>query len=128
MLRLSVHILKLTASTATIQENISLFKASIRKSVLSFPYPVPTSVRLRIFLVKIWKHTGGRCPLEVIQCEYHSVGCEIQMARKDQEKHENEKMKDHLVKTVHELTSTKATLSDTEHKLTDANNQLTIIL
>ena len=30
-----------------------------------------------------------KCPLEMIQCEYHSVGCEVQMARKDQEKHEN---------------------------------------
>ena len=26
--------------------------------VPSFPYPVPTSVRLGVFLVKIWKHTG----------------------------------------------------------------------
>ena len=50
------------------------------------------------------------------------------LVAKDQEKHENEKMKDHLVKTMHELTGTKATLSDTEHKLTDANNQLTSAL
>ena len=34
------------------------------------------------------------CPLEMIQCEYCSVGCEIRMAHKDREKHENEKMKE----------------------------------
>ena len=31
------------------------------------------------------------CPLEMIQCEYHNVGCEVRMARKDQEWHRNEK-------------------------------------
>ena len=48
------------------------------------------------------------CPLEIIQYEYHNVGCEVRMAHKDQEKHENEKVKEHLVKTKHELTDTKA--------------------
>ena len=37
-------------------------------------------------------HRRG-CPLEIIQCEYHNVGCEVKIARKDQERHENEKMK-----------------------------------
>ena len=57
MLRLSVHTVRLSANTAMIQENISLLRANIRRSVPSFPYPVPTSVRLRVFLVKIWWHT-----------------------------------------------------------------------
>ena len=35
------------------------------------------------------------CPLEMIECEYHSVDCEVRMARKDQEQHDNEKMKEH---------------------------------
>ena len=92
------------------------------------------------------------CPLEMIQCEYHNVGCEVRMAREDQERHENEKMKEHLMRTKltmtdieselnstkldltapkHELKDTKATLADTkanlanaENKLTDTNNQL----
>ena len=43
------------------------------------------------------------CPLEMIQCEYHSVGCEVRMARKDQEKHDNEKVKEHLMITKAQL-------------------------
>ena len=43
------------------------------------------------------------CPLEMIQCEYHNVGCEVRMARKDQEKHENGEMKEHLKKTNNQL-------------------------
>ena len=35
-------------------------------------------------------------PLEVIQCEYHMMGCHEKVARKDQEKHNKEKVKEHL--------------------------------
>ena len=54
------------------------------------------------------------CPLEMIECEYYSVGCEARMARKDQEKHKKENMEEHLMKT--------------QSKLTDTTNQLTIAL
>ena len=98
----------------------------------------------------------NKCPLEMIQCGYHHVGCEVRMARKDQEKHENEKMKERLMKaklvmtdnqteiniikselknikfdlttTKHELNNTKVTLANTEGKLTDTNNQLACAL
>ncbi|XP_065913857.1 TNF receptor-associated factor 2-like [Dysidea avara] len=36
------------------------------------------------------------CPLEVIQCEYHMMGCHEKVARKDQEKHNKEKVEEHL--------------------------------
>ena len=51
------------------------------------------------------------CPFEMIQCEYHNVGCEVSIARKDQKKHENDEMKEHLMMTKNELTDTKAQLS-----------------
>ena len=57
------------------------------------------------------------CPLEMIQCEYYSVGCEVKVARKDKEKHENEQMKEHLMMT-------KTKLDDIQHELTDTKTQL----
>ena len=39
------------------------------------------------------------CPLEMIQCEYYSVGCEVMMARKDKEEHKKEQMEEHLMMT-----------------------------
>ena len=52
------------------------------------------------------------CPLEMIQCEYYSVGCKrVKLARKDMEKHDNENMKEHLMMTNHELTDTRAQLA-----------------
>ena len=92
------------------------------------------------------------CPLEIIQCKYHGVGCDAWMTRKDQEKHEDDEMQEHLMKTTsmltdvkseldntnmnlsiteldltntkHELTNTKRELTATQIKLTDMNDQL----
>ena len=44
------------------------------------------------------------CPLEMVCCKY---GCGIKFARKDQEKHDQEKMQDHLAVTKTELATTK---------------------
>ena len=190
MLRLSVHVIRLTVSTATLQEEISLSRESIRSSAPSFLHLVLTVVHLVIlihftivkdmhihtlmpkqwfdvFLVKTWKstrksvlfrklsahinvgqqryltshvetecpyrkvdcqycHITGEhqfiegehkeqcpklpisclnkcgvgslpredmeahrkeCPLEMVQCAYHNVGCEERMTGKDLEFH-----------------------------------------
>ena len=68
------------------------------------------------------------CPLEMIQCQYYSVGCEVKMARKDQEEHEHEHMKEHLMMTNHELTDTKAQLTGTKAQLDVALNQVAVAL
>ena len=65
------------------------------------------------------------CPLEMIQREYHNVGCEVRMARKDQEKHENEKIQGHLVMTKGELDNTQHELADTKTQLATALRQIT---
>ena len=64
------------------------------------------------------------CPLKMIRCGYHSVGCEVRMARKDQERHETENMKEHLAMTKCELTRTKVTLTNTDNKLANSHNEL----
>ena len=47
------------------------------------------------------------------------------MARKDQEKHENDNMKEHLLKSKCKLTVTESKLTDAESKLTGAESKLT---
>ena len=56
-------------------------------------------------------HRKKECPLEMIQCEYHNVGCKrVRLARKDLEEHKKQKMEEHLMMTKSELTATKAQL------------------
>ena len=50
------------------------------------------------------------CLLETIDCEYHTVGCEVKMLRKDLDKHTEENMKEHLFLTTKKL-------NDTENEL-----------
>ena len=47
------------------------------------------------------------CPLQLVQCKYHIVGCEVIMAHKDQKKHNKEMMEEHLSLSVTELAATK---------------------
>ena len=99
-----------------------------REECRKLPLPCLNKCEVGSILREDMEAHRKECPLEMIQCEYQDVGCEVRMLRKDQERHENEEMKKHLVKTKHELTSTKVTLADTERKLTDTNNQLTSAL
>ena len=59
------------------------------------------------------------CPLEMIQCEYYSVGCEVRMARKDQGKHDKKEMKEHLMRTNHKLTNTNVQLAAALQQITN---------
>ena len=45
-----------------------------------------------------------KCPLEVVQCEYYSMGCHVTMVRKDLHIHDKEKMEVHFLLTKCELT------------------------
>ena len=68
------------------------------------------------------------CPLEMVQCEYHNVGCEERMIRKRKREHEEEKMEEHLLLTKcsyhQEVLSTKAELNHTKLQLANAKINL----
>ena len=77
------------------------------------------------------------CPLQLIQCKYHIVGCEVIMARKDQKKHEKERMEEHLSLSITEIATTKISMEkdfkeqllanqhDTQKTIHDLTNKLT---
>ncbi|XP_065907521.1 TNF receptor-associated factor 5-like [Dysidea avara] len=74
------------------------------------------------------------CPLELIQCRYHMVGCEERMPRKDQKKHNKEKIEQHLSFTIGQLPSTHKDLAsilveamkDLNSKISQTNDELTV--
>ena len=65
-----------------------------------------------------------KCPLEMIQCEYHDVGCEVRMLRKRRQDHEEGNMEKHLCMTKDQLASTKSELASTNNRL----NNLEVLL
>ena len=48
-----------------------------------------------------------QCPLEVVECEYYSMGCHVTIFRKDKHMHESEKMGEHLQLTKCKLMNAK---------------------
>ena len=67
------------------------------------------------------------CPLEIIQCDYHVVGCEVKMAHKDMNTHKQEMMEVHLSLSINELMHTKINLKhDVEKTKDDLTQQLVL--
>ena len=89
-----------------------------------FPLPCPNKCEVGSVPREDMKAHRKECPLEMIQCEYHNVGCEVKMARKDREKHENEKIQGHLVMTKGKLDNTQHELADTKTQLATALRQI----
>ena len=74
-----------------------------------FPLPCPNECGVdNIPRDGVREHTDI-CPLQLIQCKYHIIGCEVIMARKDQSKHNKEMIEEHLSLSVSELAATKET-------------------
>ena len=92
MLRLSVHAIRLTAGTAMIQ-------GQHKEECPKLPLPCPNKCEVWSVPREDMEAHRKECPLEMIQCEYYSVGYEIRMAHKDQEQHENENVREHLMMT-----------------------------
>ena len=68
-----------------------------------FPLPCPNACEVFNMPRKDMKEHRKICPLEVVQCEYYSVGCEAKIVRKNQKAHEKENMEGHLLFTKSKL-------------------------
>ena len=83
------------------------------------PLPCPNNCEVGSVPREDMEAHRKECPLEMIQCEYYSVGCEVTMARKDQEKHKKENMEDHLMMTNHKLKNTNVQLTAALQQMTN---------
>ena len=89
--------------------------------------PCPNNCEVGNVLREDMEAHRKECPLEVIQCEYYSVGCnykQTKLAHKELEQHDHEKMKEHLMMTKNELSATKVQLNETKSQLDVALKQI----
>jgi len=96
-----------------------------------FPIACPNKCEVGSVLRDDVEEHMKMCPLELIHCEYRVVGCEERMARKDQKKHNKEKMEEHLFLSVTKvaeisknLTFAKIEQQETKDKLTNTQRDL----
>ena len=93
------------------------------KECPKFPLSCPNQCDTKLIYREDMDEHRKVCPLELVTCDYHDVGCEHKMARKDEEIHNNEKMAHHLRLTKRKLTITESELSDTVKKLKSAEDK-----
>jgi len=106
-----------------------------KESCPKLPLPCPNKCKVKSIAREDMQAHRKKCPLEMVQCEYHNVGCEERMVRKRKKRHEQDKMEEHqlmtklkLSKEIYEakLASTEAKLVSTETKLASAEAKLTL--
>ena len=82
-----------------------------RKSCPKLPLPCPNKCEVGSVPREDMEAHRKECPLEMIQCEFYSVGCEVRMARKDQEEHQKQNMEKHLQLTKNDAFEAKRQLN-----------------
>lgn len=81
-----------------------------------FPLTCPNNCEIGTVFREDMENHREQCPLELVQCVYHNVGCTATMLRKDLEQHRNDNLMEHLKL---ELANTKTELGDTVNKITE---------
>ena len=82
-----------------------------------FPIQCPNECEIEsIYRDEVEKHREV-CPLEMIHCDYHVVGCKDKIARKDMNIHKQEMMEMHLSLSINELMETKTQLKSAQNNL-----------
>ncbi|XP_065914424.1 TNF receptor-associated factor 4-like [Dysidea avara] len=82
------------------------------------PLPCPNKCKVGSVHREDMEAHVNECPLEMIQCEYHSIGCKAKMTRASKRKHEEENTEEHLLMTKRKLAKTESELTSTETRLT----------
>jgi len=85
------------------------------------PLPCPNKCEVGSVPREAMEVHRKECPLEMVQCEYHNVGCEERMMRKELEKHNKENIEKHL-----SITNSK--LADVTSQLSTAVNTLMVVM
>ena len=86
--------------------------------------PCPNNYETENILRKDTEAHRKECPVEMIQCEYHKVGCKRKLPRKDLVEHKKQKVEEHLMMTKNELADAKSELAVTNTQLSTAIKQI----
>ena len=95
-------------------DKLQFIKGEHKNQCPKFPLPCPNKCEIESIPREDMEAHRKECPLEVIQCDYHSMGCEEKIIRKRKREHELEHMEEHLLMTKTKLSKTETRLSALE--------------
>jgi len=91
-----------------------------------FPIPCPNKCEVGSIFREEKEAHRKKCPLEIVHCEYHNVGCKGKTVRKEMKIHEEEKVKDHLSLTLSKLADVTQQVEDTRQELSGTQLKLAV--
>ena len=96
-----------------------------KEECLKFPIQCPNKCEIKsIYRDEIEEHREI-CPLEIVQCDYHVVGCKVKTTRKDMKVHKQEMMEVHLSLSINELIETKTQLKNkVKHEVENTKREI----
>ena len=107
-----------------IEGEYQFIEGSHKEQCNKFPVPCPNNCELTNIPRQDVQEHRTVCPLESVHCQYHDVGCDAEIARKDLVKHDEENTNKHLLLMKSTLIDTQNKLADTQNKLADTQNKL----
>ena len=79
-----------------------------------FPLSCPNNCELVLQRQEVEHHVSNDCPLTHVQCDFHMVGCEARLTRKDMPSHISENLTEHVLLQQKMLISQQAKLTQYE--------------
>ena len=105
----NVHAALFIVSFSMLQMNGNLLKANTKTYALNFLLPDQTTVAFSAFQGKTWQntYTVRVCLLELVRCEFYTIGCTDTMSRQDQKQHNADNLHKHLTLSTCQLAKAK---------------------
>ena len=98
-------------------------KGQHKEECPKFPIQCPNKCEIKSICRDEVEEHREICPLEMIQCDYHVVGCRVKIARKDINTHKREMMEEHLSLSINELMETKRQLKSAQLEVENSTNE-----
>ena len=92
-----------------------------------FPLSCPNNCELVLQRQEVEHHVSRDCPLTVVKCDFYTVGCQVQLTRRDMPSHIRDSLAEHMLLQQKMLTQLQATVTSQQAELTqykEENQQL----
>ena len=83
-----------------------------------FPLSCPNNCELVLQRQELEHHMSRDCPLSLVQCDFHMVGCQVWLTRRDMPSHIGKNLTEHVLLQQKMLIQLQATVTSQQAKLT----------
>ena len=88
-----------------------------------FPLSCPNNCELVLQRQEVEHHVSQDCPLTVVKCDFHMVGCQVQLARRDMPSHISESLTGHVLLQQKMLLQLQAAVTSQQAELTQYKHE-----